>query len=230
MLWLLWLTVIIVAVARTLKRLPYARTRFQQLCFRFFLFQKLVIVAFIAVLDAYPLISFFIAYVRDYRSVVICDGVLCCVSVALLRHLFCVCRAIRHRPSASAGSPNSTNSNSNISRAQWVSNIVSHLEEGYQPIGLLLLVTVYACVMAISFMPPVVPAAEDQPTEPATSQSACVPRSHLLSCALYYVLFCSFHPSIVFSSSVPLCVAAAGAVVDDGNLMLAAIVCPVVQA
>jgi hypothetical protein len=63
-LWLLWFFLVIFLTRRALRKLPYASHRFQQLCYRFFLFQKLVIVAFVVTLDTIPVVSFLSSYYK----------------------------------------------------------------------------------------------------------------------------------------------------------------------
>ena len=67
--WLVWFLTAICVTRRALKSLPYASHRFQQLCYRFFLFQKLAIVAFVVILDTIPIVSFLSTYIADYKCV-----------------------------------------------------------------------------------------------------------------------------------------------------------------
>jgi hypothetical protein len=42
----------------------------------------------------------------------------------------------------------------NITRTQWIANLIAGLQSGYEPLGTMVLVSVYSCVMAVCFLPP----------------------------------------------------------------------------
>ncbi len=62
----MWFLVSVWVTRRTLQNIPYASHRFQQLCYRFFLFQKMAIVVFVVALDAIPVLTFLVAYIRNH--------------------------------------------------------------------------------------------------------------------------------------------------------------------
>ena len=55
---------------------------------------------------------------------------------------------------------NPTDPNS-VTRTQWIANMISHLQSGYEPLGILVLITVYSCVIAVCFLPPETPTSRD---------------------------------------------------------------------
>ena len=75
LLWILWFVYVVCSTSSKLKRLPYASSRFQQLCYRFFLFDQVMVVLFVIAVEAVPLINFCIAYVKNPKCVLSDTGV-----------------------------------------------------------------------------------------------------------------------------------------------------------
>ena len=63
-LWTLWFAYAVVSTKRALAALPYASTRFQQLCYRFFVYQQVIVVAFVVGLECVPIVNFISAYLQ----------------------------------------------------------------------------------------------------------------------------------------------------------------------
>ena len=52
-------------------------------------------------------------------------------------------------PSTTDGGPSG-----DVSREQWLANLLQRLTQGFQPMGVLILVTVYTYFMGVCFLPP----------------------------------------------------------------------------
>lgn len=65
LIWALWFLYAVSSTRAVLKKLPYATSRFQQLCYRFFVYQQLIVVLFVVAVEVVPLISFLAAYAKD---------------------------------------------------------------------------------------------------------------------------------------------------------------------
>jgi hypothetical protein len=61
-----------------------------------------------------------------------------------------------------------------ISQEQWLANLLERLTEGYQPTGVLILVSVYAYFMAVCFLPPAPGQDALAPSDPEAHDHLCV--------------------------------------------------------